>query len=145
MIMYNVNTTVGGLCSHIDVLLYSICTCLFQEFCDGWLAQDTDKARFMKQIFKHSMESSHSERIEKELVDGQGFISCDSYAMAAAIDDTYVIETEHRAVTVELAGNFCRGMMVVDHIDVLKKTHKAHILKKVDLERFKVLMMNALK
>uniref|UniRef100_A0A9J7XEX3 Si:dkey-4e7.3 n=1 Tax=Cyprinus carpio carpio TaxID=630221 RepID=A0A9J7XEX3_CYPCA len=115
------------------------------EFCDDWLAQDTDKARFMKQIFKHSMESCYSERIEKELVDGQGFISCDSYAMAAAIDDKYVIETEHKAVTVELAGNCCRGMMVVDHLDILKKTHKAHILKEVDLERFKELMMNALK
>ncbi|XP_042619337.1 probable uridine nucleosidase 1 [Cyprinus carpio] len=101
--------------------------------------------RFMKQIFKHSMESCYSERIEKELVDGQGFISCDSYAMAAAIDDKYVIETEHKAVTVELAGNCCRGMMVVDHLDILKKTHKAHILKEVDLERFKELMMNALK
>ncbi|XDV30813.1 hypothetical protein PO909_033652, partial [Leuciscus waleckii] len=67
------------------------------EFCDGWLAQDTDKARFMKQIFKHSMKSSQSERIEKELVAGQGFISCDSYAMAAAIEDKYIVETEHRA------------------------------------------------
>lgn len=99
----------------------------------------------MKQIFKHSMESSHSERIEKELVAGQGFISCDSYAMAAAIDDTFIVETEHKAVTVELAGNHCRGMMVVDHLDLLKKTHKVYILKKVDLEKFKVLMMNALK
>ncbi|XP_067299565.1 nucleoside hydrolase isoform X2 [Pseudorasbora parva] len=115
------------------------------EFCDGWLAQDTDKARFMKQIFAHSMKSSHSERIEKELVAGQGFISCDSYAMAAAIDETYIVETNDKKVTVELAGNHCRGMMVVDHLDILKKTHKAHILKKVDLEKFKVLMMNALK
>ncbi|XP_043104300.1 inosine-uridine preferring nucleoside hydrolase-like [Puntigrus tetrazona] len=115
------------------------------EFCDGWLAQDTDKARFMKLIFKHSMESTYSERIEKELVDGQGFISCDSYAMAAAVDEAYIIETDLKPVTVELAGNYCRGMMVVDHLDILKKTHKAHILKKVDLERFKELMMNALK
>ncbi|XP_051999188.1 inosine-uridine preferring nucleoside hydrolase [Xyrauchen texanus] len=115
------------------------------EFCDDWLAQDTDKARFMKQIFKHSMESSYSERIEKELVAGQGFISCDSYAMAAAIDDKYIIETDHRAVTVELAGNYCRGMMVVDHLEIMKKTHKVYILKKVDLEKFKVLMTNALK
>lgn len=115
------------------------------EFCDGWLAQDTDKARFMKQIFKHIMESTKSKSTEKELVDGQGFISCDSYAMAAAIDETYIIETEHKAVTVELGGNCCRGMMVVDHLEILKKTHKAYILKKVDLEKFKVLMMNALK
>ncbi|RXN28025.1 inosine-uridine preferring nucleoside hydrolase-like protein [Labeo rohita] len=107
-------------------------------FCDGWLAQDTDKARFMKQIFKQIMESSSSNKT-------QGFISCDSYAMAAAIDETYIIETDHKAVTVELAGNFCRGMMVVDHLEILKKTHKAHILKKVDLEKFKTLMMNALK
>ncbi|XP_059355326.1 nucleoside hydrolase [Carassius carassius] len=109
------------------------------EFCDGWLAQDTDKARFMKQIFKKIMESM------KKVTDGQGFISCDSYAMAAAIDNTYIIETEQKAVTVELTGNCCRGMMVVDHLEILKKSHKVHILKKVDLERFKVLMMNALK
>ncbi|XP_065148966.1 nucleoside hydrolase-like [Paramisgurnus dabryanus] len=115
------------------------------DFCDGWLAQDTDKTRFMKKIFKHSMESSHSERVEKELVSGQGFISCDSYAMAAAIDDKYLIETDQKAVTVELAGNCCRGMMVVDHLELLQKTHKVHIIKKVDLERFKMLMMNALK
>ncbi|XP_056611754.1 inosine-uridine preferring nucleoside hydrolase isoform X2 [Triplophysa dalaica] len=115
------------------------------EFCDDWLAQDTDKARFMKQIFKHSMENSHSERVENELVDGQGFISCDSYAMAAAIDEKYIVETDHKAVTVELAGNYCRGMMVVDHLELMKKTHKVQILKKVDLEKFKMLMMNALK
>lgn len=59
----------------------------------------------MKQIFKNIMESTYSERIEKKLVDGQGFVSCDSYAMAAATEDTYITETEHRAVTVELAGN----------------------------------------
>ncbi|KAI7808990.1 inosine-uridine preferring nucleoside hydrolase [Triplophysa rosa] len=115
------------------------------DFCDGWLAQDTDKARFMKQIFKHSMENSHSERMEKELVEGQGFISCDSYAMAAAIDDKYIVETDHKAVTVELAGNYCRGMMVVDHLELMKKAHKVQIMKKVDLEKFKMLMMNALK
>lgn len=99
----------------------------------------------MKQIFKHSMENSHSERIEKELVEGQGFISCDSYAMAAAIDDKYIVETDHKAVTVELAGNCCRGMMVVDHLELMQKTHKVHIMKKVDMEKFKMLMMNALK
>ncbi|XP_067266252.1 inosine-uridine preferring nucleoside hydrolase-like isoform X3 [Chanodichthys erythropterus] len=113
------------------------------EFCDVWLAQDSDKACFMKQIFQKIMDSS--KKPEKELEEGQGFISCDSYAMAAAIDDTFIIENEHKAVTVELAGNYCRGMMVVDHLELLEKTHKAHILKKVDLEKFKMLMMNALK
>lgn len=91
------------------------------------------------------MESCYTERIEKELVDGQGFISCDSYAMAAAIDDSFVIECEQKVVTVELTGTHSRGMMVVDHLDILPRTHKAHIMKKVDMERFKELMMNALK
>lgn len=115
------------------------------EFCDDWLAQDTDKARFMKKIFKHSMDSCYSERIEKELVAGQGFISCDSYAMAAAIDDTFIIESDHKAVTVELTGTHSRGMMIVDHLEILNKTHKACIMRKVDLEKFKKLLTNALK
>ncbi|KAI4892721.1 hypothetical protein NFI96_015311, partial [Prochilodus magdalenae] len=115
------------------------------DFCDNWLAQDTKKAQFMKKIFQHSIDSCYTERIEKELVAGQGFISCDSYAMAAAIDDQFIIETDQKAVTVELSGVHCRGMMIVDHLEILQKTHKAHIIKKVDLERFKELMMNALK
>ncbi|XP_076857977.1 inosine-uridine preferring nucleoside hydrolase [Brachyhypopomus gauderio] len=108
-------------------------------FCDDWLAQDTHKSRFMKKIFQHSIDACYSERIDKELVAGQGFISCDSYAMAAAIDDTFIIESDHKAVTVELTGTHSRG------IDLLKKTHKAYIMQKVDLEKFKTLMMNALK
>lgn len=29
---------------------------LFQSFCDDWLAQDTDKARFMEKISRHTRE-----------------------------------------------------------------------------------------
>lgn len=115
------------------------------EFCDEWLAQDTDKARFMKRIFQHSIDNSKTERAESELVDGPGFISCDSYAMAAAIDGTYITENDVKPVTVELIGTHTRGMMVVDHLNMLKKDHKVHILKTVNLDKFKVLMMNALK
>ena len=49
------------------------------------------------------------------------------------------------AVTVELEGTYTRGMMAVDHMGLLKKKHKAVIMKKVDLERFKQMLMNALK
>ncbi|XP_062390094.1 inosine-uridine preferring nucleoside hydrolase isoform X1 [Sardina pilchardus] len=115
------------------------------EFCDDWLAQDTEKARFMARIFKHSIEACRSERIEKELVDGQGFISCDSYAMAAAIDDTFILESDYVPITVELSGSYARGMMVMDTLDILKKTHKATVMKKVDLEKFKKMLMDSLK
>lgn len=114
------------------------------EFCDAWLAQDTEKARFMERISRHSIEASMSERIQKELVAGTGFISCDSYAMAAAVDDAF-IESDHYPVSVELTGTHTRGMMILDTIDLLKKTHKAFIMKKVDLEKFKQMLMDALK
>ncbi|TNN66334.1 Inosine-uridine preferring nucleoside hydrolase [Liparis tanakae] len=114
------------------------------EFCDAWLAQDTDKARFMARIFRLSMAASQSERLQKEFVDGSGFVSCDSYAMAAAVDESLAVESERHAVSVELTGTHTRGMMVVDTAGFLKKTHTASIMKKVDMEKFKRMMMAAL-
>ncbi|KAK2839980.1 hypothetical protein Q5P01_013720 [Channa striata] len=115
------------------------------EFCDAWLAQDTDKARFMARIFRHSIEVSQSERFQKELVAGTGFVSCDSYAMAAAIDDSFIKESDQYPVSVELSGTHTRGMMIVDTVDFLKKSTKAVIIREVDLEKFKEMMMAALR
>lgn len=117
----------------------------WQEFCDDWLGQDTHKARFMAQIFKHSMDVSKSERFEKEFVAGSGFISCDSYAMAAAIDDSFIIESNYYPVSVELIGTHTRGMMVVDTVGFLKTACKAFIIKKVDMDKFEQMMMASLK
>ncbi len=88
---------------------------------------------------------SQSERFTKEFVAGTGFVSCDSYAMAAAVDDSFIMESDHYPVSVELAGTHTRGMMIVDTVGFLKKTHKAFIMKKVDMEKFKQMMMAALK
>ncbi|XP_036947583.1 inosine-uridine preferring nucleoside hydrolase-like isoform X2 [Acanthopagrus latus] len=115
------------------------------SFCDDWLAQDTDKARFMEKISRHTREVIQTERYQKEMVGKSGFNACDAYALAAAIDDGLVTESEEVAVTVELEGTYTRGMMVVDYMGLLKKKHKAVIMKKVDLERFKQMLMNALK
>ncbi|XP_053733044.1 inosine-uridine preferring nucleoside hydrolase [Synchiropus splendidus] len=115
------------------------------DFCDAWLSQDSDKARFMERIFRHSIEASKSEHFQKEFVAGSGFVSCDSYAAAAAVDDALVLESDCYPVSVELTGTYTRGMMVVDTLDRLKKPHKAVILKKVDMRRFEEMMMAALK
>ncbi|KAL4656544.1 inosine-uridine preferring nucleoside hydrolase-like [Arapaima gigas] len=115
------------------------------QFCDEWLAQDSEKARFMAKIFQHTMDNAYSEHAQKEMVAGVGFVSCDSYAMAAAMDDSFVTKCDQVAVTVELGGNYTRGMMVLDTLELLKKKHKAFILKEVDMQKFKTLMMNALK
>lgn len=115
------------------------------EFCDAWLAQDSRKARFMAQIFRHSIEVVQSGRFDKEFVAGSGFVSCDSYAAAAAVDDSFITECDQYPVSVELTGTLTRGMMVMDTVDMMKKSHKAFIMKKVDMEKFKQMMMAALK
>ncbi|XP_008326299.1 inosine-uridine preferring nucleoside hydrolase isoform X2 [Cynoglossus semilaevis] len=115
------------------------------EFCDAWLAQDTDKARFMAQIFRHSINASKNEYGEKVFPTGSGFVPCDVYAMAAAIDDSFILESDQYPVTVELSGTFTRGMMVVDTTGGLNKTFTASIMKKVDLKMFQQMLMAALK
>ncbi|CAL8289488.1 unnamed protein product [Lota lota] len=115
------------------------------SFCDKWLAQDTEKARFMGRIYSHTMEIAKSMRYQSELVAGSGFVSCDSYIIAAAIDSTILTETEDVVVSVELEGQYTKGMMVLDYMDMLTHKHKATIMKNVDLKKFKVMMMNALK
>ncbi|XP_059184175.1 inosine-uridine preferring nucleoside hydrolase-like [Centropristis striata] len=115
------------------------------SFCDEWLSQKTDKADFMKKITAVSMKKARSEDYEKEITEGKGFNSCDTYAMAAAIDDSFIIERDEVAVTVELEGTYTRGMMVLDYMELLNKKHKAYVMKKVDLEKMKQMFMNSLK
>ncbi|XP_034030059.1 inosine-uridine preferring nucleoside hydrolase-like [Thalassophryne amazonica] len=115
------------------------------SFCDAWLAQDTEKAHFMKKISAHTRKTIQSDRYQKELVGGPGFNCCDAYAVAAAINDELVTEMEQVAVTVELEGKHTQGMLVLDYMEMLKKEHKVNILKKVDLEKLKKMLMDALK
>lgn len=114
------------------------------EFCDAWLAQHTDKARFMERIFRYSMEAAKSERHAKEFTAGSGFVSCDAYAAAVAVDDSVLTEYDHYPVSVEVTGTHTRGMMVVDTVGFLKKGHKVFIMKKVHIKKFEEMMMAAL-
>ncbi|XP_018546217.1 inosine-uridine preferring nucleoside hydrolase [Lates calcarifer] len=115
------------------------------SFCKEWLCQNTEKAAFMKKITALSMTKAQSEDYQKEITEGKGFNSCDTYAMAAAIDDSFVTESDEVGVTVELEGKFTRGMMVLDYMELLSKKHKAFIMKTVDLEKLKEMFMNSLK
>ncbi|XP_075951233.1 nucleoside hydrolase-like [Anarhichas minor] len=115
------------------------------SFFDQLLAQDTEKARFMKKISFLWMKKAQSADYQKEVTEGSGFNSCDTYAVAAAIDDTFITESEEVAVSVELQGTYTQGMMVLDNMDLLKKKHKATVMKQVDLEKFKQMFVNSLK
>ncbi|XP_023276022.1 inosine-uridine preferring nucleoside hydrolase-like [Seriola lalandi dorsalis] len=115
------------------------------SFYDQWLAQNTEKAEFFKKISNLTVTKARSAEYQKETTEGKGFNSCDTYAIAAAIDPTIITESEEIAVTVELEGKYTRGMMVLDYIEQMKKKHKAVIIKKVDLEKFKQMLMNSVK
>ena len=60
---------------------------------------------------------------------GPGFVTCNSYAMATAIDGGFVWVSEPVAVTVELQGTGTRGMMVLDKLGVLEKEHQVVIMR----------------
>ncbi|XP_069469795.1 pyrimidine-specific ribonucleoside hydrolase RihA-like [Ambystoma mexicanum] len=116
------------------------------DWYDKWTNMGTEKANFMKMIYAHSLKYTRtSEKEEKVIVGPSGFVSCDSYAMAAAIDGSTVTSCIECAVTVELSGKFTRGMMVLDLIDDLEKKHKAFVINGCDLEKFKTLMEESVK
>ncbi|XP_073470742.1 inosine-uridine preferring nucleoside hydrolase-like isoform X2 [Aquarana catesbeiana] len=104
---------------------------LTMEYFRNWVEQDTDKARFMKKITA-KWHQKH------------GFVSYDSYAMAAAIDESIVTEYLECAVSVELHGRYARGMLVLDTEDKWKKQKKVVLMKKCNLEKFKERLWAAL-
>ncbi|KAH0624632.1 hypothetical protein JD844_032291, partial [Phrynosoma platyrhinos] len=106
------------------------------EFYHEWIDQNTEKAKFMKKIYAHSIAKCEHE---------SSFVTCDSYAVAAAIDENFVTEVTSVGVTVELSGSLTRGMMVVDWSDKLKKENKALLMRKCDLMKLETLLMAALK
>lgn len=119
---------------------------VLQDFYHEWVNQDTGKAKFMKKITAHSfgVSASHKATPGKEAW-ASGFVSCDSYAVAAAIDDDFVTEFALIGLSVELSGSLTRGMMIMDWTDKLKKKNKTFVMKSCDLEKLQALMMAALK
>ncbi|XP_077582215.1 inosine-uridine preferring nucleoside hydrolase-like [Stigmatopora nigra] len=114
------------------------------SFADQLYSIKSEKAAFMKKISALSRKKSQSKDYEKEITAGKGFNTCDAYAAAAAINDSLITESDNVAVTVELLGANTRGMMVLDYMELLGKKHKVTIMKKVDLEMFKQMLINSL-
>lgn len=131
--------------THISTWEFTFKNMLPWTFYKEWLAQDTQKADFMRKISAHS--EKYTERCTGKAGEAwtEGFVPCDSYAMAAAIDESFVTSVIHCAVSVELSGALTRGMMVLDLRETLQKKHKAFILTKCDTEKLKSLLMEALK
>ncbi|XP_041055487.1 inosine-uridine preferring nucleoside hydrolase-like isoform X1 [Carcharodon carcharias] len=130
---------------HIATWEYCLRHALPWEFFKEWVNQGTGKACFMKKITAKTEQFAKSKQGSREMYLGSGFISCDSLAMAAAIDESVVTEYMRYGVSVELRGSVTRGMMIVDTLDLLQKQDQAFIMTKCDIEKIKQLMMSALK
>ena len=82
---------------------------------------------------------------KRDVYFGPGFVSYDSYAMAALVDSSVVTQSMECAVRVELQGTMCRGMMALDQTNQLNKSHRIRVMKKCDLDKFSRLLMDSLK
>nr|XP_033785601.1 pyrimidine-specific ribonucleoside hydrolase RihA-like isoform X2 [Geotrypetes seraphini]XP_033785602.1 pyrimidine-specific ribonucleoside hydrolase RihA-like isoform X2 [Geotrypetes seraphini]XP_033785603.1 pyrimidine-specific ribonucleoside hydrolase RihA-like isoform X2 [Geotrypetes seraphini]XP_033785605.1 pyrimidine-specific ribonucleoside hydrolase RihA-like isoform X2 [Geotrypetes seraphini]XP_033785606.1 pyrimidine-specific ribonucleoside hydrolase RihA-like isoform X2 [Geotrypetes s len=123
-------------------------TCLFKlpwEWYDQWVNKGTEKADFVKKTSAYSLQFSRYNKEVKELIGEPGYVPCDSFAVAAAIDESSITSYIECPVTVETDGKFTRGMMVLDTIDYLKKQTKAFVINGCDLEKFKMLLEASVK
>ncbi|XP_055492497.1 inosine-uridine preferring nucleoside hydrolase-like [Leucoraja erinacea] len=130
--------------TYIATWEYTLRNQLPWKFFEEWVNLGTEKACFMKTITRHSGKYKSVMQNEAESHLESAFNSCDSYAMATAIDTSVVTEYIRCGVSVELQGLLTRGMMVLDSQNLLGKENHAFVMKKCDIEKFKRLMMAAL-
>ncbi|XP_061592999.1 inosine-uridine preferring nucleoside hydrolase [Cololabis saira] len=116
------------------------------EFFEELINQDFAAARFMKLITSKCWAySKEAMKTKRDVYFGPGFVSYDSYAMAACIDSSVVTDSITCPVRVELQGALGRGMMVLDRINALKKNHCVTVMTTCDLVKFGRLLMESLR
>ena len=73
-----------------------------------------------------------------------GFDLPDPIAMSVAIDSSMSSFEVQRHVRVHLGNGDTRGQTVIDHLDVLGRSHNCRVVLRVDRERFIAMIRNAL-
>ncbi|XP_054876213.1 inosine-uridine preferring nucleoside hydrolase isoform X2 [Poeciliopsis prolifica] len=125
---------------------YSGRNALTWEFFEELVNQDSPAARFMKTVTSKCWAySKEAMKKKRDVHFGPGFVSYDSYAMAACVDGSTVLESVECPVRVELQGSMSRGMLVLDRTESLKKSHAVRVMTKCDVEKFGRLLMDSLK
>lgn len=89
--------------------------------------------------------SKESLKNKRDIYFGAGFVSYDSYAMAACIDSSVITESIECPVAVELQGVISRGMMTLDRTKELKKSHSVCVFTTCDVVRVGQLLMGSLR
>uniref|UniRef100_A0A3Q2Z197 Si:ch211-201h21.5 n=1 Tax=Hippocampus comes TaxID=109280 RepID=A0A3Q2Z197_HIPCM len=115
---------------------YACRNALSWDFFEELTSQDTAASRFMKTATSRCWAYSQEALSKKRgLHFGAGFVSFDSYAVAACVDAGVVAESVRCPVRVELQGAMCRGMMVLDRVGRLKKQHSVTVFTKCNKDR----------
>ena len=84
-------------------------------------------------------------KTKRDVYFGSGFVSYDSYAMAACVDGSVVTERIECPVRVELQGSMARAMMVLDRTNQLKKSHSVFVFTKCDLTKFGQILLESVR
>ncbi|XP_077390437.1 nucleoside hydrolase [Festucalex cinctus] len=124
---------------------YACRNALSWEFFEELTSQDTAASRFMKSVTSRCWAFSR-ETLSKmrDVHFGPGFVSFDSYAVAACVDAGVVAESVRCPVRVELRGAMCRGMMALDRVGRLGKKHSVTVFTKCHKDRLARLMLESL-
>lgn len=101
---------------------------LFQEKAHECFNLHTPKSNFLQAITKTT--------IEKQKARGEpGYRSCDTTAMAVALDSSIILESVKMFTVVELNGSNTRGMLVADWRNMLCKLPNVTIVEKTDTKK----------
>nr|XP_032832941.1 inosine-uridine preferring nucleoside hydrolase-like isoform X1 [Petromyzon marinus] len=133
---------------HIASWEFTVRNAIPWEFYEEWTAADTERGRFVKRISaKSAAFARKSNRGFVEPFVGPGFVPCDAYAVAAALDPDFVTQWAEHSVRVELHGALTRGQMVVDWLGMMQDPPlvKARIMVRCDTARLRAMLVAAVR
>ncbi|XP_077464295.1 inosine-uridine preferring nucleoside hydrolase [Stigmatopora argus] len=124
---------------------YACRNALSWEFFEELTNQDTAASRFMKAITSRCWAYSRQVlRRKRDVYFGPGFVSFDSYAVAACLEPGVVAESVKCPVRVELRGAMCRGMLVLDRVGILDKKHSITVFTKCHKDQMERMLIGSL-
>ncbi|KAH9525778.1 hypothetical protein Btru_002341 [Bulinus truncatus] len=98
--------------------------------CVSWLNSGTEISSFLVDCFTPD-ELAHQAK--------NGMVSPEVFAVSMVIDSTIVLEKEKVYATVELKGDYSRGLMVVDRRGCMNKPANVYVVKNMDLGKTQAL------
>ncbi len=110
-----------------------------KEVLNRWLAMDTPKAKFFKEITARTLDRSFN------ILKRSSLLAPDPLALAVLLEPDIVTKAEQHHLSVEINGSNSRGQTIVDWDGRLGKPANANIILTVDDHHFQALMEQGLR